>query len=327
MAIIFTTNSPEAFSLQPVRTTAYPRDPDYTAHSLRFPVTPSTGNEVASFANFAPPSGDVIWFHARISYPQSVKYIDNFFEFQDANNNAVARLSIDSELLFVSARGDTTVGVSGSGVSDYATETLDIKVEVNANITVEVYRDGLLDMTAIAANTGGKGVPQVLKMLHNGALSTGTSYRPTYSELIVDDADSTIGCRLSELLPASDGAHTDWSGTGYASLSDFDNATFLSASAEDAKQTWGLSAYGGNPSPTQVRAVVQEAFAQTQNTGPKTLTPMARISSVDYYGGGDDLGSGTSGLSRHVWATNPSTSTFWDISDLTSLETGYRADL
>lgn len=330
MAVIFATNSHK--SIAGGRSFFYDGadfiDSNYTNSCIRMVSDSSKENNVMGFGA---PSGDEVWFHFRhwLASATSSSFADgDYLILEEADGTEVGGIYVSGGEMEAVAKGDTTVYGSPFSISTATAVLIDVHVNVNdgGDLTVEVYFNGVLSSTATAANTGGKTAPSRANFCYtdinaNGSTSTNTFY---VGEVIVDDADSTVGCRLAELEPDGDSTDTDWTG-GHADISDGDDLTFILASSTGLDQSWTLSAYNGAGSPAEVRAVVNEYDAATTAAGPDTITPFLKISGTDYDNSNEVLGANYTGLARSVWAQNPATTSAWAVGDLASLVAGVRS--
>lgn len=267
-------------------------------------------------------AGDM-WLHFRMSYPNANSNSDGVFstfmdaagmelaEFDLVNGNAAARVFGDS----TQTGSYSALGAAGS------MHTYDIKLSVGANITLEMYLGGALITSATAANTGGKGTPQHLRFDMDDFGQQNLAYY-YFSEFIVADGESTIGMRLSELRPNTDGTYLDGAGTT-ASLADGDSATGVTLDAAGQKRSWNPTAYAGPASPT-IHSVFSSATVRIGGGDITNARQFLRIGGTDYTGPDQSPNDYVGGVGAN-WAVNPATSLPWTEADLATFEAGIEA--
>jgi hypothetical protein len=221
----------------------------------------------------------------------------------------------------VVAVGDTTVNSANvvcapSGKADY-----DVVVTGGSTMVISLYKNGVLQATASAANTtGAKAIPKSFYFTHAGCWqSNSTTNVIAYSEIIATDGESTIGWRLSTQKPNAAGNYSAWTGN-YSQLGDLNAATAAASGIAAQRVSSALSAYAGPASPTSIRGVFGKSLGSKGASGPQHLNQFLRISGANYDGGAV-IPDGVSQMIQE-WAVNPATSAVWATTDLSGLELG-----
>lgn len=321
MSIIFVGNTPgDVGGSAANSTSATGRDSSYSPNSIR---VDSTAGTLAPFlATFsAVPAGDV-WLHFRLRLPDyfNSSADGDLVDFRDDQGTLVARVDISNGSIGAQAIGDTTVAGAYVGYTSMVTVTLDVKVVVGADITIEVYQGEALISTATAANTGGKGVPVDcnFRNFDTSQLSTSDLY---YTEIIATDGEPTLGWRLATLQPSAAGDYSDLVGA-VSNLLNEDDGLAMESATVGHKASWSLSAYNGPASPGGgVRAVVSKTHSTKGATGPQNIRPFLRIGGTDYPGPADVTPAGLIG-EMAVWDQNPATAAAWATADFASMQQG-----
>ena len=225
----------------------------------------------------------------------------------------------------VIARAGTTSGSTWSP-SVNTTYTIDLLCETDGtDHTISLYVDGLLVSTATRTNAN-QDVMQQVFFNHSDIMgNTANSGDIYYSEIFIDDSDSTIGCHLATMAPASDGSDTDWTGD-YTDLADTSDENYLTVGSTGQLQSWDPASYPpartlGRPS----RAVV--AVADVLPGGSVGgFTQYVDISSTHYFADSITFAGSRIANQSYIWGTNPATAGAWAISDFTGIEVGIRSD-
>lgn len=87
-----------------------------------------------------------------------------------------------------------------------------------------------------------------------------------------------------------------------------------------------VSAYGGEPTPASIRAVVIRAVAQRGTSGVSQLTQFLRIGGTNYDGSAVAFATGEQKIMQEVYDNNPATAGAWAVADLASIEMGLLAE-
>jgi hypothetical protein len=170
-------------------------------------ITTSETSAVPFSASWSLPAGDV-WLGFRYAAPSINAHIigadGTFLEFYEDANRQIAqvRTERDDEKYHAMAMGDSNV----DGASSFTAATsqlywVDVKIVVGANITIAFYIDGVLQSSATAANTGGKGSPVRCVWKNFGLFDFYNAATCYYAHIAVLDGVSTIGRRFARRTP------------------------------------------------------------------------------------------------------------------------------
>lgn len=326
MAVVFVGTSASDFvgGMSKYTGAAESRDTDYASEEIAADcVSNSTGDA------FETPeisiSGNLMWIHFRVVFPSgsnSGSADGAFIHVEDDSGDVLG--GIDWQNGDMRALADSNIEGSAYSQSPGTVYTIDLKIDCSSSKDVELYVDGLLVSSASAST--GSATPAVIKFKMDDMLGVGNPSAPMYiSEFLVDDANTTIGCRVHTATATSDGTYTEMSGT-YTAVQDASDTDSLLADANGERFSWNPPTYTGDVSGVSVRAVLVKSDVQTGVGGPNKFTPFLRIGSTDYYGSQEDPGSGVPIVSSYSWANDPSTSAAWDIADVDAFEVGIRAE-
>lgn len=268
---------------------------------------------------------DTLWLHFRVHFPTgtdestadgtwlSVRTAggSSYFDLDHSDGNVIARAG-------------TTSGSTWSP-SVNTTYTIDLLCETDGtDHTISLYVDGLLVSTATRTNAN-QDVMQQVFFNHSDIMgNTANSGDIYYSEIFIDDSDSTIGCHLATMAPASDGSDTDWTGD-YTDLADTSDENYLTVGSTGQLQSWDPASYPGPDAGETIRAVV--AVADVLPGGSVGgFTQYVDISSTHYFADSITFAGSRIANQSYIWGTNPATAGAWAISDFTGIEVGIRSD-
>lgn len=333
MSVIFATSSKTGTSgnARTYTGAAVTRRANYTTEEIEATVKSNVTGDAFSIAfdEVGSAAGGDIWVHFRIKFPTDA---DNaaadgeLLKLTTATDALVGAIDINNGNMRTSNRDNFAV-VYGSEFSMDTTSVYTVDFHVSwdgANITTIMYVDGVSQSTSTGAYT--LDGPVLLEFTLFDMLGVGTPDSPLYiSELIIDDADSTIGKGLTEFEATADGATTDWSGD-YTDIQDDGDETSINSGTDGAIQLWA-GTYNGPNSGETIHAIVTTVNAITGATGPDAVTPIVRVGSTNYFGALEDIGNGDSSVWTYTWALNPADTAAWEPSDMSSLQFGVRADV
>lgn len=326
MAVVFVGTSASDFvgGMSKYTGSAESRDTDYASEEIAADCRSNTIGDAFETPEISV-SGNLMWIHFRVVFPTGSDFSSadgDFLHVEDASGDVLG--GIDWQNGNMRALADTTEEGSIYSQSSGTVYTIDLKIDCSSGEQTELYVDGTLVSTA--SSSGGTSTPAVIKFKMNDMMGFGEPDRPMYiSEFLVDDANTTIGCRVHTATADSDGTYTEMAGT-YTAVQDASDTDTLLADADGERFSWNPPAYTGDVSGVSVRAVLVKSNVQTGVGGPNKFTPFLRIGSTDYYGTQEDPGSGVPIVSSYSWADDPSTSAAWDIADVDDFEVGIRAE-
>jgi hypothetical protein len=294
-------------------------DPAYDTNAIK--ITTSETASIPFSASWRPPVGDV-WLGFRYRSPaisaQSITTDGILLEFLDAANVAVARIRTerDDEKYRAFAMGDTNVdGTSTFQAASAQVYWIDVRISVGASITVQLYVDGVLQSSATAPNTAGKGKP-VRCIWQNFGLhgypSTTTWY---YAHIAVLDGVSTIGRRFARRRPDLVGTYDQFAG-GVDAIKDNDIVTRAASDIAGQRLSFSLTGPTGPAGAASIAGVHVKQLAQLGTAGPTGIAGFLRIGGVDY-----DATPGTPAVDMQSavyssWDLNPVDSSPWTAATL-----------
>lgn len=298
-------------------------DPLFSTESAG--VTPIFNGGAKGFTcEHGPVASGVVWYHFRVQtsgYLSSASNDGHWFTLYDEASSPVGRIDILDGLYYVQVFGDTTELSPSFTLTENEVYLVDVKVEVGADVTMTLYLDGVESRSATAANTAARSAPVKMVMEHDDMVFTSGGDELYYSEIIITDNESTIGWRLTSMVPDADGTHTDWLGD-YSALLDYGDGASISTDVAGEKESWSLSDYAGPSSVTSIRAVVNQVQALSGAESPVTqVTTFTRQDGVDT----DVATAAANGKVLAAMDINPKTGLPWTLSDLVGIEMGVKA--
>lgn len=332
MAVIFATNTARDVLGDTVQFTgtAQARDTNYTDEEVEVTVGGViTGRMTIPNRIFEETDIEEIWVHCRIKTNSTISNggADGlFFTVQGGAFTNTLTLDLNNGDINAECSG----GVNGAVWSPVGLTVYDIDLHLKCSTTtglfIRLYVDGVL--VSESTSTSNRGPIRSVSFDMIDAGQSGVSEEIYFSEIIVDDAQSTIGCRLHTAKPNTAGFYSEMTGS-VTDIQDADDSNVLIADANGERFSWDPPAYTGDVSSgTNVRTV----FVQSNTTmavdgeGPDKLTHFLRIGSTDYFGTQELPGGGAPSLNQTNFDTDPSTGLDWDINDMGTFEIGIRAD-
>jgi hypothetical protein len=267
-------------------------------------------------ASWGLPTGD-IWLGFRYRSPANSGYLigtdGTFLEFYDDTHAIVAqvRTERDDEKYHAMAMGDIDVdGGSSFIAASGQAYWVDVRVEVGADITIAFYVDGVLQSSATAPNTAGKGKPVKCIWKNYGLHDYYTSSTWYYAHIAVLDGVSTIGRRFARRTPDLVATHDAFSG-GVDAVKDGDIATRAASDIAGQRMSFTLAGPTGPAGASAIAGVHVKQLAQLGTAGPTGVAGFLRIGGVDY-----DAPPGTPSVDMpspvySTWDVNPADSTPW----------------
>jgi len=198
--------------------------------------------------------------------------------------------------------------------------TFDIRLTQNGvNHIVDLFVNGILQGTATRANV----VQVQLDVVRFTAIPSNTigQFDLYLSEMIMTDAEPTIGSRLASQRPTGVAEINTWAGT-WASLADDDTGSGISTDVVGSRIAGQFETYNGTPTPVGIRAVVQANY-YVDNASGLLISSFLRNAGVN----DDTFDFEARDLSRvfTVWDDNPFTSAFWTVANLAAVRGGVRS--
>lgn len=326
MAVVFVGTSASDFigGMTVYTSTAQSRDTDYASEEIAAVCISNIAGGVFQTPDFTV-AGNLVWVHFRMVLPTGSNGSSADGEVLEVRTAAGTVLGgIDLQDGNIRAKASTFIYGTAFSHTPGTVYTVDLKVDCAAGYDVEMYIDGLLVSSAFTG-TGAR-VPAVVVFSLEDMLGVGSTNADMYiSEFMVDDATTTLGCRVHTATASTSGTYAEMAGS-VSSVQDAFDSDFLLADADGERFSWNPPAYTGDVSGTAVRAVLAKTAATTASAGPDKFTPFLRIGGTDYYGDQVDPGSGVPIVSSYSWSTDPSTAAVWDIADVDAFEVGIRAN-
>ncbi len=297
-----------------ISTDAVGFDPDYDVNAVKI-TTGSTASMPFS-ASWPLPAGDV-WLGFRYAAPTINAHIigndGTFLEFYDEANAQIAqvRTERDDEKYHAMAMGDTsTDGASSFTAATSQAYWVDVKIAVGADITIAFYVDGVLQSSATAANTAGKGRPVRCVWKNYGLFDFYNPATCYYAHIAVLDGVSTIGRRFARRRPDLVATYDAFSG-GVDAVKDGDIATRAASDIAGQRLSFSLAGPMGPPGASAIAGVHVKQLAQLGTAGPTGIAGFLRIGGVDH-----DASPGTPSPDMpsplySTWEVNPADSSPW----------------
>lgn len=261
-------------------------DPTLDVNAVRFFGTNSYS---APFALSVPaPTGD-LWLGFRYVPPNgdanSINRSDaNFLEFYDANNALIAQIKplTSTNRYHAIAHGDTSVqGSSSYSAANGQAQWIKLRVAIGAEITVEFYLEGVLQSTATAANSGGKGKPRHIIFANTALHGISANRTWYYAHIAVLDGVSTIGRRFVRRSPDTIASFNEMTGSVEA-LSDASVATRVTSTAAGQRMSFTLSGPTGPAAVSAIAGLHLKQIVQAGVSGPDASAGFLRIGGVTH---------------------------------------------
>lgn len=266
---------------------------------------------------FAPPLGD-LWFGFRYVPPngdsESITEAGaGFLDFYDASLSRIARILpvASTDRYHATAQGDTTVqGASSYTASSGQPQWIDIRLSVGASITIDFHVDGVLQSTATAANTQGKGKPVQILFPNIGLHGTHSSRTWYYAHFAVLDGVSTIGRRFVRRAPDAIATFSQMTGSIDA-LKDNDISTRVSSSAAGQRMSFSLTGPTGPAAVSAIAGVHIKQIAQAGTEGPDATSGFLRIGGVNHDATPQTVPALAPKALYSSWVVNPADASPW----------------
>jgi hypothetical protein len=302
-----------------VSTDAVGFDDTLDVNGLRF-----NGNRflVSPFAVGCPaPAGD-LWLGFRYVPPSSesqsiTESNAGFLEFFDADHVKIAQIRplTGTSRYHAEALGDTNnEGSSSYTASNGQPQWIDVRLTVGAEITIAFFVDGVLQSTATATNTAGKGKPVQIVFSNKGLHGSNTDHSWYYAHIAVLDGVSTIGRRFVRRSPNAIASFNEMVGSIDA-LRDSDISTRVASSAPGQRMSFSLTGPTGPAAGSAIAGLHLKQIAQAGTDGPDATAGFLRMGGVNHDAAPVTVPSLAPTPVYSSWAINPADSTPW--SDLT----------
>lgn len=297
-------------------------DPNLDVNGIRFSGSRSFA---APFAiAFAPPTHD-LWLGFRYVPPNAdsesiTEASANFIDVYDANQERVAQVQplTSTKRYHAIARGDTSVqGASSYSAANGQPQWVDVRVAVGASISIDFHVDGVLQSSATAANTQGKGKPVQIVFANTGLHGTITNRTWYYAHLAVLDGISTIGRRFVRRTPNAVASFSQMAGSIDA-LTDEDIATRVSSNAAGQRLSFSLTGPTGPAAVAAIAGVHVKQIAQAGTDGPQATAGFLRIGGVNHDASPVTVPSLAPKPVYSTWALNPVDNSAWTSATLPS---------
>ncbi|MBW6496527.1 MAG: hypothetical protein K0B16_18625 [Burkholderiaceae bacterium] len=269
----------------------------------------------------APPTGD-LWLGFRYVPPSGdahniTEANATFLDFFNASNLLIARVRplSSTNRYHAEAHGDTTEqGSSSYFATSGQPQWIDVRLAVGADITIEFFADGVLQSTATAANTGGKGKPVHLVFGNGGLHNNFANYAWYYAHIAILDGVSTIGRRFVRRVPNTVATYNEMIGSVDA-LKDGNLASRVASTIAGQRLSFSLSGPTGPAAVSAVAGVHLKQIAQAGTNGPQATAGFLRMEGVNHDATPVTVPSLAPVPVYSSWAVNPADATPW--SDLT----------
>jgi hypothetical protein len=266
---------------------------------------------------FSPPVGD-LWLGFRYVPPNAdseniTEATANFLDIYDANLVRIAQVQplSSTKRYHAIARGDTTVqGGSSYTASNGQPQWIDVRVSVGTSITIDFYVDGVLQSSATAANTQGKGKPVQIVFANTGLHGTSTTRTWYYAHFAVLDGVSTIGRRFVRRTPNAIATFSQMAGSIDA-LKDEDVGTRVTSNAAGQRLSFSLTGPTGPAAVAAIAGVHVKQVAQAGTIGPQAAAGFLRMGGVNHDAAPVTVPSLMPRSVYSTWALNPADSSGW----------------
>lgn len=298
-----------------ISTVAAGFDPNLDVNGLRFSGSRTL---VAPFSiAFPAPAGD-LWLGFRYVPPNGdsdsiTEASANFLDFYDASLSRIAQIQpvASTDRYHAVARGDTTAqGASSYIAANGQPQWIDVRVSVGASITIDFHVDGVLQSTASAANTAGKGKPVQIVFANTGLHGTSASRTWYYAHLAVLDGVSTIGRRFVRRTPHAIASYSQMAGSLDA-LKDSDIATRVSSDAVGQRLSFSLTGPTGPAAVSAIAGLHVKQIVQAGTDGPEASAGFLRIAGVDHDATPVTVPALAPKPVYSTWAVNPVDDSAW----------------
>lgn len=305
-----------------ISTAAAGFDPNLDVNGIRFSGSRTL---VAPFSiAFPAPAGD-LWLGFRYVPPNAdsdsiSETAANFLDVYDASLSRIAQIQpvASTDRYHAVARGDTSVqGASSYIAANGQPQWIDVRVAVGAAITIDFHVDGVLQSTATAANTAGKGKPVQIVFANTGLHGTSASRTWYYAHLAVLDGVSTIGRRFVRRTPHAIASYSQMAGSIDA-LKDGDIATRVSSDAAGQRLSFSLTGPTGPAAVSAIAALHLKQIAQSGTDGPEATAGFLRIAGVDHDATPVSVPTLAPKPVYSTWAANPVDDSAWTSATLPS---------
>lgn len=270
---------------------------------------------------------DTTWLHSVVAFDRHHGGANGdgtiMFVCRDAADNTIFFFDILNGGALISVSGTSTVTDSLAGGAAEVIPgptTFDVKIVMDTNISVTVYRNGGSNPIAAAvAVRNGQGMPARQQWRASDWANSGTNYTQTTSEIIVADED-TRGLFLTDKFTMAAGELEEWTGD-VADVADEVITTLISTTEIDKRFTRAISAYTG-PSSALVRGLFSTAFCNFVTAGDMRM--IATKDEEEYFTGKFGVVAAQLAFTAG-FETNPIASTPWNTSEFTGFEVGIKS--
>ena len=328
MPVLFVTNDGGDVGAYANTTTSTFFDSNYVNRAINIPASGNSGSRVVpvSWSNGSATDGD-IWIH--FDWYQADVALNGFLDghewtITDASGNVIAYrdLNNDAAQWRINATGAGTGGTAiGSLTAKPAAQlrTFDIHINRTAGglYTFTQYESGVQVVTG-SFTQATWGMPSQIDL--GGIDFQDTS--PTYlSQILVQDT-STLGRKVTELVPNAAGYINQWSGD-YTALADSNALTAVTTTLVGQRISSNIENWFGGTTGLIEKVVVKATASQTGG-GASSIQQFVRIGSTNYDGASIALdATPTARLTEYT--TNPATSSAWSTTEIDALEIGLRS--
>ena len=227
-------------------------------------------------------------------------------------------------------RGATLLATGATVLSSGVWYYVELGATINSSTgsyTLKI--NGVTELTASGVNTQSTGNASA-NTIQIGSMSNSAKV----DDLYVCDGQGSVNntflgdVRVQALLPASDGGETQWTpsaGTTHYSLVDEvppdGDTSYVYSSTAGQVDVYGMSAIAASTG--TVKGVQWLAYARKDDAGTRTIAPLIRISSTDYAGSDQNIGTSYT-YYLQVYEEDPSTSAAWTIAGVNAAEMGIK---
>ena len=312
--------------------------PRFTAASTAnayMTVTPNNGSNGSHLTKTIITTDDTVTIGMALRVESATGGFDeDFAHLGVASDNNYYRIILNgSGEIKVLAGGTTVTTTTTFGMSNAVWTFVEVEIKQSTSGTgyVKVYKNGTLNHTF-------NGITDIDAHAEDFA-QAGVCYnfRPTlvgghglseYDDLYIKN-DTFLGdVRVITLIPNAAGAFTDFtplSGSNHSNVDEIDDidedSSYVENGSVGARELYNIDTFTSTP--TTIHGVQLNVVSKKTDATERKYVPMLYVSATQYDGTEITLDSSYKD-NLEVWNQNPNTSTAWTVSDIGSLQIGFR---
>lgn len=288
-----------------------------TVRSARF-INPTTG------ANVSLTSG---WAHFELSYFVNTNGSSNGCCYLvNSSGTRVVRIFADDSgnLRLDYWNGSSWVtGASTYAVGESTLAEIDLNFVCGASGSLELYVDQASALTVSGLNAAVDNAAYIEFADFNTIINA----EVRVSQVLVTE-ETTIGAKVSSLIPNANGANTAWSGDYTAIVeTGYDDTDYIESTSAGEKESYGASNITNPYATGVISSVWFAARAKLGAASPTNIKALVRSNSTDYPAGYNfpNLNSSSFEPSTTAFTTDPDTGVGWTLSGINAAEVGFQS--